>query len=110
MNLNRPPDAAPGDSRHKHAAGVTFRTPHTYDDKAAWHCRTLRHPFKQKLRRAKQILDAVIQRSHRAQWWSGVKGGRHAEGRVANQGPSLRTVDKQLCCHSQFTLCVECGK
>ena len=24
MNLNRPPDAAPGDSRHKHAAGVTF--------------------------------------------------------------------------------------
>ena len=28
MNLNRPPDAAPGDSRHKHAAGVTFRTPH----------------------------------------------------------------------------------
>ena len=28
MNLNRPPDAAPGDSRRKHAAGVIFRTPH----------------------------------------------------------------------------------
>ena len=31
-NLNRPPDAAPGDSRHKHAAGVIFRTPHTTSD------------------------------------------------------------------------------
>ena len=27
--LNRPPDAAPGDSRRKHAAGVIFRTPHS---------------------------------------------------------------------------------
>ena len=28
-DLWRPPDAAPGDSRHKHAAGVSFRTRHT---------------------------------------------------------------------------------
>ena len=28
MYLNRPQDAAPGDSRRKHAAGVIFRTPH----------------------------------------------------------------------------------
>ena len=27
-DLWRPPDAAPGDSRRKHAAGVIFRTPH----------------------------------------------------------------------------------
>ena len=85
--LNRPPDAAPGDSRRKHAAGVIFRTPHIggcdYSYFPSPH-------FSLIIAINSQYCNTRIPHARSRAWWSCWPRPRHGQGLHRSRGKGPR--------------------